>query len=49
MNAKANSIEDFAYSSDPKLITPDDSSLFIIRTPKSNANFFNLKDFDNQV
>jgi hypothetical protein len=46
---KGDPSNSLSYRNDSSLSLPNHAGVFVIRTPTSKANFFDLKDFEEQV
>lgn len=46
--AELQMLPESAYFGRNAITTPPNTSLFVVRTPKANAGFFSLRDFDTQ-
>ncbi len=47
--SKGDPLNSLSYRNDSSLSLPNHAGVFVIRTPTSKANFFDLKDFEEQV
>lgn len=47
--SKGDPFNSLSYRNDSSLSLPNHAGVFVIRTPTSKANFFDLKDFEEQV